>query len=189
MQFGPLDLKLKFKHVQGQAPILNPWQWRILELLINMRLNSVDKYEGILDGGSIFPISSSASVAANPLYDLLPWCLGLLMKTQANAKIWLIFFLCGSVFSFVIFFSFLLIVTIRRERCTRWSRWSTTRAFPMWGTPICCARYRREDVFWSRQHHRSHLDGFDRLQRPVRRRERWWWWSWKRQDQHSKFNH
>ena len=44
----------------------------VIELLINTRLNSVDKYEGILDGGSIFPISSSASVAANPLYDLLP---------------------------------------------------------------------------------------------------------------------
>ena len=43
--------------------------------------------------------------------------------------------------------------------------------------------------FLSRQHHRSQLDGFDRLQRPVRKRERWWWWSWKRQDQHSKFNH
>ena len=44
-------------------------------------------------------------------------------------------------------------------------------------------------MFFFCQHHRSHLDGFDRLQRPVRRRERWWWWSWKRQDQHSKFNH
>ena len=72
IKVGPLDLKLKFKHFQGQAPSLNPWQWRILELLINTRLNSADKYEGILDGGSIFTISSSASVAANPLYDLLP---------------------------------------------------------------------------------------------------------------------
>ena len=74
----------------------------------------------------------------------------------------------------------MIVMTVRHERSTRSSQWSTIRAFPTSDMLIFSVGYDCYDYstwWWL---------GTLLLLR-CQKRGRWWWWRWKRQEQHWKY--
>ena len=72
------------------------------------------------------------------------------------------------------------VITVRHERSTRWSQWSTIHAFPTSDMLIFSVGYDCYDYstwWWL---------GTLLLLR-CQKRGRWWWWRWKRQEKHWKY--